>query len=383
MKQLYAFPAEELQQPDTVYISIAEPLDAITITNDKHRIQLKKAIEAARQQVAAANPAADIHEKLNSQLDIVAKNDIALTSHEGGLALYVTPENIYYYHLTSAPAEQVTFGSFANLLPLAENFQFTKDYHLLVLNREGVSLFEAHGAKLQEIDMTKQDADAPVDLETALGTDVSGGELNFGSYSGGTSGKNGSGAFHGQNEVSQEKDIDRERYFNLVDQFITANYSNTTKLPLILFTTKDNEAIYRKVSDNQYLSAAAINGSGSGLDTKQIAAKAVELINDLAATEQKELLERLKEATPENKIQDRLEDLAGVSIQGRIEALYLEKGYQVNGTITEDGIYQENDEANDFVQKLAQNVLQAKGNVYIFDQEALPEDTHLAARLRY
>lgn len=377
MKQLYSFPAEELQQ-DTVYLTITQTLEAVSLTNDKDRIQLKKLIDEARNKVNSSDLDSNVQDELTTQLDQVAQAEVELTMYEGGLVIYVTPNETYYYHLAVEVKERAVLHNTPYILPLAANFQFTQSYHLLVLNRDSIRLFEGAGQHIQEIDIKDKKVDAPLDLETALGTEQSGGDQGSGANTGG-----GAGGLHGHNDANEEKDIDRENYFNIVDKFIYENYSKATKLPLILFTTTDNESVFRNISDNKYLIETTINGSASGLDNKQIADKTGVLILKLITMEQVDLLNRLNETTPENKVVNLLDDLASISVQGRISDLYVEKDYTVVGTITPEGQYKYDDEANDYIQQLVSNVIKAKGNLYVFTEDELPGDTHLAARLRY
>src|SRR5699024_9331964 len=380
MKQLFTFPSDELLQEDTVYITIVQELHATTLTNDRDRIQFENLISEARKRITDS----ELEEKsaLLEQLDRALNNRDSLVKFIGGLVLYITPEDIYFYHLSISVTDQVYIDDLPYILPVAANAQYTLDYHLLVLNRESIRLFEGHGEKIQEQDLSEYE-DAPVDLETALGTEKEGGSLNFGTYSTGA-GQAGYRQFlHGHNETSQEKDIDRENYFRLVDKFVFDNFSNELEYPLIVYSVEENQSVFKEISNNRYLSDVKIIGSAAGLNVPEIQKKAAETINKLNDSEREDLLTQLKEITPENRIENIPDDLTSASLQGRIDNLFLQKDFTIPGSITDDGLYDENDERNNFIHVLVQNVLNAKGNIYIFEHEDMPESTPIAATLRY
>lgn len=380
MKQLFTFPSDELLQEDTVYITIVQELHATTLTNDKDRIQFENLVSEAKKRITDS----DLEEKsaLLEQLDNALGNRDSFVKFIGGLVLYITPEDIYFYHLGISVTDRVYIGDSPYILPVAANAQYTLDYHLLVLNRESIRLFEGHGEKLQEEDLSEYD-EAPVDLETALGTEKEGGNLNFGAYSTGA-GQTGTGhAFHGHQETSQEKDIDRERYFRMVDDFVFDHFSNKLHYPLIVYSVEDNQAVFKDISHNKYLSDVMITGSAAGMNTSDIQKQVAETINKLNDKEREDLLNRLNEASPENRIENIPDDLTAASLQGRIDNLFLQKDYEIPGSINDEGLYDENDERNNFVDVLVQNVLNSKGNVYIFEHEDMPEATPIAATLRY
>lgn len=381
MHQLFSFPTEELEKKDTIYISIALELHAMSLTDDKDRIQFENLMDKAEKELETL----DVEEKdaLLEQLNEVRLHKNSLANQAGGLALYITKDNIYYYDLAVPVEESVTISESAYVLPLIENFQYEQDYHLLLLTRDRARFFEGHGPNLSEVDMTEENEDAPVDLETALGTEREGGELNFGTYSSTTGGGGSSQFFHGHNETSKEKDIDREHYFRIVDRFVYDHYSVDRKWPLIVYTTEDNQSVFHSLSKNEHLSDFKIIGSTANMKDNEIKEKVANEIMDLIGQEKKEALLELEEVSPQNRIENIPSDLAAASLQGQIHTLYLEKGLEIPGTITEEGRYDREDEKNDFVQKLVNRVIQTGASVYIFEQDDMPDGFDIVARLRF
>lgn len=381
MKQLFNFPTEELKQEDTMYISITLELHAAKLTNEADWIQFDNLLNDAKKRLNDS----EIVEKdaLLKQLEVVRVNKTSLSNHTGGLAVYITPENIYYYDLAVSVEKEVVINKLPYILPLVENFQYEQDYHLLLLNRDNVRIFEGHGSNLTELDMTEIDEDAPVDLETALGTERDGGELNFGTYSPTSGGAGSSQFFHGHNETSKEKDIDREHYFRLVDRFIYDHYSMNSAWPLIIYTVEENQAVFRSISENKHLSDFKILGSTANMKDTEIKEVIAKEINELIGKEKREALKELEEVSPENRIENIPDDLISASLRGQIRTLYIGKGLEIPGTITEEGLYDHEDDKNNFVESLVNKVIQTDGSVYIFDPDNMPEGQEIIARLRF
>lgn len=381
MKQLFTFPTEELNHKDTLYISMVLELHAARLTNEADQIQFSNLVNKAEKEIDNS----DFEEKdaLAKQLEQVRIHKSILANHNGGLAVYITANNIYYYDLAIVVESRLTIGKLPDILPLVENFQYEQDYHLLLLNRDDARIFEGHGVNITELDMTEIDEDAPVDLESALGTERKGGELNFGTYSPTSGGGGSSQFFHGHNETSEEKDIDREHYFRIVDRFIYDHYSMDSEWPLIVYTIEDNQSVFQSLSNNKHLSDFKILGSTANMKDNEIHEVIAKEIKELIGKEKREALAELEEVSPKNRIENIPDDLVSASLRGQIQTLYLKKGLEIPGTITEDGRYNHEDDKNDFVELLVHQVIDTDASVYVFDSEDMPEGKEIIARLRF
>lgn len=375
MIKLTAFPAKELEQVDKLFVTIALELHATSLSSDKDRIQLNNLLEEAKKKIDAECKK-DEAKQLLEQIDRAKLDDVELVTYRGGLALYITEEEVYYYHLGIPVANLVTVGKAPNLTPIIENYQYTNQYHVLILNREDIRLFEGDATSVKEIAF--DDEDAPKTLNDALGNELTGRSGNSGAY-GATGG--GEQGYHGHNETSHEKDIDRENYFRIVDNYIHDNYSSALDLPLILYALSENQAVFRELSKNSYLVEEGIEESGANANFNTIQEKALSKNIEIVKKEQETMFNRFRETTPKFRIDNQLDDLSMSAVEGRIEELLVNKGFTQKGTITDSGSYEEDD--RDFVKQLITKVTVAKGKVYIVPDDDMPEGINLSARLRY
>lgn len=369
MKELLTFPTDELFQENQVYLTISLDTELASINSDKNRIKLDQLIKKA-EQIGNENYGAELTAKLVKQAKEFQKDADFQEIGGNNLVLYITPEETYYYLLTRPIENGVTVSERPNLSAVIENFQYVTTYHLLVLSREKMRLFVGQQERLTEVDMSS-DADAPVDVATALGEEYTQTSMNA----------EGS-VFHGQSDASAEKEIDLENYFRIVDKYIYENYSKNTHYPLVLFALTENVAEFRRISKNKYLSDYPIEASPVQLSDNDIQERAAKQVNYVAEVRHSELMERFKETTPQFKLESQYNDLAFSSLQGRIDYLLIQKGLEVTGTIDDEGQYVPSPK-DDYLSRLIWNTLHAKGKVYLLDADKMPEGIQIAAVLRY
>lgn len=371
MKKLRYFPTEELNIMDDLVVTIGIDLDTGHAFSEKDQIKLGNLTDQARKEIQENYP--DQKADFDKQLDQVAQNEKELLTSTSTLVLFVTKDDIYYYHIGLTTPDTLVVGQGPYLKLLIKYYQYSHAYHVLVLNQDSAKVYAVDGKQIEDI----SDQVDPLTIEEILGTEKTGGELNHTAQAGGRQGT----SFHGHNEISEEKDIDRENFFRQVDQIVYENYSLEEELPLILYALPENQTVFRELSDNQYLVADGIEASGANVSSEEIRDRAVELGRKIVEDQQKDLINRFNETPPNLRLEEQLGDLAMASLQGKIEELVVQDDYQQAGSISPEGRYVEDD--GNFVKQVVLNVLKTQGKVYVLAEEKLPEGIHIAARLRY
>lgn len=372
MIKLNAFPAAELEQDDELFVTIALELHSTSVSSDQDRIQLNNLLDDAKKRIKDECDK-DLAKKLVAQVDEAKKHDIELVTYRGGLALYITQDEIYYYHLGIPVANLLNVSKAPNLTPLIENYQFTNQYFLLLLNREDIRLFEGDATSVKEVELVG--SDVPNTLEAALGTEKTGDSSVSGAGGGGES------ALHGHTETSKEKDIDRENYFRIVDKYINDHYTSERDLPLILYALPENQAVFRKLSKNNHLIEDGIEESGANVNFKVVQEKALEKNVEIVIKQKEKLFNRFRETSLKYRVDNQLNDLAMSATEGRIEELLVNKDYHQRGIITPEGEFEDVD--HDFVKRLITRVISTKGKVFVVNSDDMPVGINLSARLRY
>lgn len=381
MQKLVTFPNETLDFSEKAVITLTMPLHVTDVSSEKDTIQLRNLLDEASDNLKQSD-VFDRDESLTliDQVEATREYEDELVDSDGGLILYITTENAYYYHVDVAPVNGVTYDHRPNIIPLIKNYQYTRNYHVLLLNQEGIRLLEKSGGQLFEIDLKENDEDASAAQDAALGAESTSTAHDFGSKD---TSEAGAGEFNSEhNDSIFEKQYDLKHYFSTVDHYIERNYSNKTGFPLILFGVKENQDLFREISENNYLLEESIDESASQLHDDQIQERIKEKEQEIIQKQEDELIERFEETTPENRNDDIPQDLALSAMQGQIEELIVEEGYTPTGSIDENGAYQDNDRT-DYLFQLVNFVFNTDGNVYILPEEQMPDNVKLSARLRY
>lgn len=376
MKELFTFPAEELKNTkEKAVVTLTMDIEEAPFDDEKDKIQFDNLIKEAKERVIH-DVGEDVWNEIYAQVsDLNAQTDF-WRKRNGGIVFYITPSACYYYMLSEGIGKSVFVSKQPNILPLVRDFQFNKHYHVLALTNEDFKLFNGKQFTIDEIELPE---DAPNTLEKALGTVKTGGELNVGSY-GGAGG--GTGMFHGHNETRKEKEIDQTNYFRIVDEYVYEHYSKDMQLPVVLFTLLENEAIFRKISSNQFLSDVAIKKSPAQLSNLEIQKETIKAIKTLTEQRLTKLVTKFNETVPALRLESQYDDLAQASLEGRIDYLLIEEGTVVKGIINEDGQYESNPR-NDYLNQLAWNVLNTHGEVYVLNRSEMPSSEKIMAGLRY
>ncbi|UTH07158.1 hypothetical protein [Macrococcoides canis] len=375
MKKFNNLSIEDLLKDEQVTVTISEELEASAAYSEKDEIKLKNLIKEAREQLQ--NQSSSTIDKFEDQFKIIGENSKELLNATGGLCIFITEEDIKYFHL-DIPVENISIvGNAPHLKPLIINYQYNRNFHVLVLNRDEVRLFDASHNSIEEV----TDKDLPLKLEEVLGEELVGGELSHGTFGSKGTSNSVDQTFHGHNETSKEKEIDRERFFRYVDEFIYENYSEPQKKPLLLYGLKENLSEFRKVSKNNFLKETEIDVSGSKVSDEEIKQNIKEVTERIVNNEKSELLEEVKEMNPSSYIEENFEELSMAAIQGRIEKLLISEEYTPDGSIGIQGEFIEDD--SDYSKQLTKLVLQNGGKVYYLEKDDLLDGKNIIAVLRY
>src|SRR5690606_37730201 len=87
-------------------------------------------------------------------------------------------------------------------------------------------------------------------MEEALGTELTDNHLHAAA--------GGSATLHGYMKITDEKEVDNERLFIVIDNAIYTHYSKQEDLPLYLATISENLHTFKKISKNPNLAKAHI-----------------------------------------------------------------------------------------------------------------------------
>ena len=366
-----------MQQRDAgPFIAIYLNTDAVLNDLNRRRLQLKQLVADAQQQLAQRFPKASFR-PFQVQLDRIIDDNSFWLKHTGPqTGLIVNAQTCFSFDLQTPTDTQVIVNSMPAIRPLLADRQQQFDFDLLALNEDSIALYQQRQGELTPIDLPTE---APTTLTGTLGTEKRGGDLNFNASP--VHGAN----YHGHNAKSEERAVDQRNYYLQVDQYLLAHHSQASQRPLILMGLTHNQAVFRQLSKNPYLSQQLmIDKSPKNLDlaaitaaTKPIQTKWHTQLTDI-------LLTRYDQAKSRQRALNDPFNMVRPALDGRIDTLIVADNAQVGGTINPDGsIQSELALPDNLIDDLVDVVLSKQGQVRIIPADRMPIETAALALLRY
>lgn len=282
------------------------------------------------------------------------------------VAVILTAEAIYIHRLNIAVDDQYYVSDLPYLLAIIKNAQFNYSYYLMALNRDSMKLYFVRNKEVKAVELPE---DAPKDIVTALGDELTGGNLNVSARGGEV------GSFHGINTKDEEVEIDWVNYYQAVDNFLK-ELDNPEQFPLYLFALPENQTQFKKIAKNSYYSdKAAINGSPAQATINDIKQEMQKLSDQLAAIETQSYQKLI-----DRKFVDQLVDIVPAAKEGKVSHLFIATSNLIDGFGEDPDVEYDRRQV---LNELADNVIKNGGQVFVLDQKVAPDEKSLLAILRY
>lgn len=298
-----------------------------------------------------------------------------------GIAVLANKDKCIVYVLPHEVDTITEIGDSFAIKPLIRVFQSAGNYHLLGLNKDSFSLYNANRYSIEEVE---RNPDIFKSIKDALGDQHTDAFLNYGLRSG----SSGGAVFHGQGGKSEEGQKDLEKYFRYVDKAVFDNFSSKDKLPVILFGLAHNSGEFHKISTNPYLMKDGVAGSWEKLDLNRLKEEAWKVMLPIYEAKTQALLDEFEQAGANSLGSRDLEEVAQAAVEKRIKTLLVEADVEFpghldlsNGTVS----YERDDNIsyNDLIETIVKLVLKAQGTVVVLPKEKMPTESGLAAIYRF
>ncbi|WKY44211.1 hypothetical protein Q5O14_16540 [Eubacteriaceae bacterium ES2] len=295
-----------------------------------------------------------------------------------GVAILADEEECVVYKLPmDVPNQAIVSDSFYTK-PLLKSYQSSGLYHVLGLNRDSFYFFEADKTQIYQIPVDEKDST----LVGVLGKEKTEPHFTAGSYGGDQS------VYHGHGGAKDEKNLDRDKFFHYVDNFILEQYSNSFKIPLILIGLDEHQGEFRKISKNPYLIKEGVKIDVDAVDIKSLHQKVQKVMKDLFDQQIKEQMDIFFEAQAKDLGSDDMIQIGKAISQGKIARLFLNgssvhpgKFDPVLGSVQEDDLL--SPYIGDVYDAMAEAVLSRGGDVMILERVDMPTGSDIAAIYRY
>lgn len=366
------FPNELIDLQKGPFISIYQPTHRQKPDSTQDAIRFKNLVQQVEKTLKEDYKDANI-EAILKPLNEIAKDNLFWNKSKEGLAVLANEDKCLVYRLPQAVYELAVVADSFHIKPLIRVYQSADRYHLLALNRTSFKIYEGDRYGFEEF---KIDESIPTTLEEVLGTDFTDNNLSV-----------GRGILHGLENKQDEVDKDTEKYFRYVDKLITENYSNPTKLPLLLVTLPEHQSLFREITRNSYLLGEGVKVDPESLNKDELQKNVWETLEPLYLEKTKTLVDRFENERAKFTGSDDIAEIARATTENKISTVLIEAERIIKGRISEDGkLLEESSSDNtyeDVLDDIAEAVFRSGGEVVILPKGRMPSTTGAAAIFRY
>jgi hypothetical protein len=304
------------------------------------------------------------------------------------IAIFGGLEHFMVVGLNQTVQEATVVNSHPYLKPLLRLAPTTQRCQVLCLSRDSVCVYEGSSQGLQEIELP--DA-VPTSQNEALGDELTSRDQQ--GHPDGFSGasERGDPMMHesGGGGKQDEINLDRERFFRVVDRTFTEHCSRVSGLPLVLVALPENQAVFRAVSRNRLLLPTGIDKDPATLTPAQLASACGELLHSWQDEKLQEAFDRFGVAVGQKLSASDLPEIAHAAAEGRVALLLVEAERKIDGKLDpangDLSIHAERGPGSeDVLEELILAVLRCGGEVVVVPPErSMPTETGAAAVYRY
>lgn len=296
-----------------------------------------------------------------------------------GLAVFLSPEEVTYYHLPVRFDELVVVKERFHIKPLLPLISGDGRFYVLALSQEEVRLLEGSRYSVSEVEL----AGVPESLSEALQLDESDRQQLR------AVGKSQGTIFQGAGESRDTNVKQIRRFFQRVDRGLRELIADK-QVPLVLASVDYLLPIYRDANSYPHLLDEGLTGNPEMLSAKDLHKRAWALVGPQFSRDQDEQIAQYRKLVGKNdpRAENSLKQTLLAAHQGRIATLFVARDVQVWGRYDAEKVsvhvhpeMQAGDQ--DLLDLAAMQTFANGGAVYVLDQDAIPGGERLAAILRY
>jgi hypothetical protein len=319
-----------------------------------------------------------IVEKFSRPLqEIVSDLDFWLYATQG-IAVFVSQEDCIVFRLNQPVENHVYVQNDIVIRPAVATFQNQIHAYVLALTKDYFNVYECDFVSIKKVEL-------PDSIETTikevLGDQKTDAFVGFGS----TGTRNSTGLFYGQGGKKEEVDLDTEKFFRYVDKTVYEELSKKKPIPLILASVSKNQTVFRKISNNPYLSIEGIALSVDSMSEEQLCEHTREVLQPEKRRRLQALVERGAKALADQRASDLVDDIIHAAVAGQVESLLIDYDKRYLATIDWQSLKIIKNSTNhdtDIFDEIAKVVLKNRGKVFIIDSAMMPTTTGICAIYR-
>ena len=249
------------------------PSEFVSLYLPTHRAGREVAQDPVRFRRLVASAAEEVTDERLLAATASLVDDREFWAHgSAGLAVLAAVDATTAIRLSEPPRELVVVSDRAHLKPLIAAVARRVEFDVLAMSRHGVRLIAVDGSRALETEVPG----LPASLPEALQWDDR--ERQVQSHSGARVGRGQVAAtFHGQGGGNDVRDVDLDRYLQLVDRAVREHRSGSTR-PLVLAGVEETVAAYRKLTRCAHVHDDHVAGNPDQLRATELADRARQFV---------------------------------------------------------------------------------------------------------
>ena len=338
----------------------------------RYRNLLHRAEESLRERYPAR-----LVRPLLEKLELFAADPDFWIEAAAGVAVFGSADDLRVFKLKQPVPELLAVADRFQIKPLIRAVQRDGRYQLLALTLGEARLYEGTRDTLDPVDL----AAAPPTIAAALGPELTE------PYT--------APRHHGHGERKDERPVDRDRFFRVIDREILERASRLSALPLVLAALPEHQVHFRRLSHNPFLAAPGVAVDPGALSPEELREAAWQAVAPYFEERLRALTEAYAEARGHGRASDRLEEIAAALAEGRVGRLLLEANRRIPGRIDAaagtvlpylhepQGHGAASAGAADVLDELAEAALRTGAEVIVLEAHRMPSRSGAAAIFRY
>ncbi|MCZ7666923.1 MAG: hypothetical protein M5U34_06730 [Chloroflexi bacterium] len=269
LKKLY-------QEREGNCVSIYMPTQPQITETDQGRIQLRNLLAEAEKRLLAAGLRVPDAQKLLEPAQKFLWDKLFWRHQDEGLALFLSTETFYSYHLPYDFEAQVVIADRFHIKPLLPLLADDGQFFILALSQNQARLLQGTRHSIQVVD----EAEIPASLAETMVADGPEKQLQFHTSSGSPGSGKRAAIFHGHDAAGKLSRTNIRRYFRQIDKGLSAWLANE-HAPLLLAGVDSLFPLYKEVNSYPHLVDKGIGGNPEELRAEELGRRGWAIVEPL------------------------------------------------------------------------------------------------------
>lgn len=373
------------------WVSIYMPVRRPWSEKRANRLVLRNLLDDARDQIPLQQRSTtDVESMLAPAVDF--RKDASFWENEmEGVALFLAPDDHTVLRLPFSPATVAAVDEDVHVRPLWRSLEPDGLFFILGLSAGGAALFRASRYEIEEVSL-----EGPTTLDEVLQFDEHERSLQFhtGTSSGPGEGGGRSAMFFGHEDAGDKRYVKEGllRFFRALDNQVRDVLDEVrTPPPLVLAGIEQLRGLYRQVERYPHLLDESVEESVIDLESREwdvgeLHRRAWDIVQPRFDEDRREAIDQFQAAP--NRTAGNPGSAFLAAAEGRVDTLFVAEAPMIWGTFDEDRhvVRRHADREvgdTELLNGAVVRTLQSGGTVYVTDAADVPEESSIAALLRY